>query len=99
MLLNVLLILLMLLAVFAYEVNGKNLLNPACVVCAVFIVSTALAIIGNRNWKYSMHIESVVIIFGALSLFSIASSCGTYISNRITALQRFEKIFRIQKKD
>lgn len=98
MLLNVLLILLMLLAVFAYEVNGKNLLNPACVVCAVFIVSTVLAIIGNKNWKYSMHIESVMIIFGALSLFSIASSCGTHISNMITAPQKFEKILWIPTK-
>jgi len=88
--LYILLFLLLVLAILAYKINESNLMNPACIACMVFVVSTILAIVGNVSWQYKMHVDSVLIIVASLFIFSVFAAAGTMCSKERCKCERID---------
>lgn len=64
----ILLFLLVILAVIALCVNGRDVLSPSFVLIVFFIVGTAFAFYGNLNWKIEIHDSRFILaILGGLS--------------------------------
>ena len=74
-----LLLLLVLIAVCNYIVNGRNILFPSVIVSGVFCISTLLLVINKNIWEYEISIDTVILIYSAVLLFSIGATLSSKI--------------------
>ena len=73
----ILLIVLVLEILFIYKCNGKNVVSPSFIACAMFILSTFVFVLGKDYFEYSLNLETVITIF----LFLFCILLGEYVSN------------------
>lgn len=79
-----------LIGILSYLLNRKHILNPSCIACSVFLISSLFAIYSKDDWQYQLHGITVFVILTSLFLFSLGSILGTQISGKHVLEKREE---------
>ena len=71
-----------LIGILSFLLNKKHILNPSCIVCCVFLISSLFAIYSKNDWQYQLHGITVYVILTSLLVFLLGSILGTQISDK-----------------
>lgn len=71
-----------LMGMLSFLINKKHILNPSCIACSVFMISTLFAIYSKDDWQYELHLITIFVILSSLFIFCFGTYIGTYISDK-----------------
>lgn len=69
--------------IIAYYLNGRVLLHPAVIICAMFALADLAAIVGNLTWHYQLHFITCAVIWSTLFAFVLLASFASTIASKI----------------
>lgn len=81
------------LFVIAFALSGKDIMAPSVMMCAMFILSTFVALINAKNWTINYSIEaSLIIITGLFAFIAGEVLYRFYFCRQLRSNQSIENI-------
>ncbi len=70
------------MALFAYLLSGRDVLDPWFISCALFALSLIVGMLNFNDWGISLSAKAVLIILCALMFFGMGKIVGTSIGSK-----------------